>query len=71
MKTTIMEAGLWPKNIYIRQNCKKWNCPKCGPIMAWQRTKDIAKIAEEKNLDRFLYLSMLTTVIKTYGLMLL
>lgn len=44
--------------VYKRLFCKKWNCPRCGPIKAWQACKDIPAIIEEKGLDRFLTLTL-------------
>lgn len=43
---------------YRRLYCKRWSCRVCGPLMAWQRCKDIASAAAEKGLDRFLTLTL-------------
>jgi len=44
--------------VYKRLFCKKWSCPRCGPIKAWQVCKDIPGIIREKELDRFLTLTL-------------
>jgi hypothetical protein len=51
------EAGK-EKYVYKRLYCKRWSCPDCGPLMAWQLSKDIASAATEKGLDRFLTLTL-------------
>ncbi len=51
------EAGN-EKFVYKRLYCKRWSCPECGPRMAWQLSKDIESAAGEKQLDRFLTLTL-------------
>ena len=58
VRKKVESGGFKPIWVYMRIYCKSWSCPRCGPIKAWQATKNIAKIAKEKGLERFLTLTL-------------
>jgi hypothetical protein len=43
---------------YSRLYCKRWSCKYCGPIRAAELCKSIARAAKEKDLSRFLTLTL-------------
>ena len=47
-----------PGALYARLNCKSWNCPRCGPKRVRQLRRAIIDRANEKNLKRFLTLTL-------------
>jgi hypothetical protein len=44
--------------VYLRSDCKKLTCERCGPFRAKKYRKAIGRIAEERNLTRFLTLTL-------------
>ena len=46
------------KTRYIKLGCKAWSCPQCGPKKAKRLRHAIIKRATEKNLRRFLTLTL-------------
>jgi hypothetical protein len=43
---------------YVRLRCKSWTCPRCGPKKAKRLRRAIMQSAQEKDLSRFLTLTL-------------
>ena len=46
------------ETVYIRSDCKKLTCPRCGPKKAYRYRKAIGEKAEQKRLTRMMTLTL-------------
>lgn len=53
-----LEGDLPDRKHYSRLRCKTWKCPRCGPKKARQIRRGIREVATQRNLCRFLTLTL-------------
>jgi len=60
----VMDPNGLPVWAYARVYCKTWSCPYCGPKKARLITRRIGEVAKERDLSRFLTLTLDSKKIK-------